>query len=1240
MRIVIDMQGAQSASRHRGIGRLTLSLVKAMVTNRGNHDIILALNGLFPDTIEPIRAEFDGLLLQENIRVWQAPGPVYYLNTENEWRRKVAEMIRESFLASLKPDIILISSLFEGLGDDAITSIGRLSNTVPTAVILYDLIPFIYRDLYLENPIHEKWYEQKLDHLRRADLMIAISDASRQEALQYLEFPSKNVVNVSAAVDAKFVPRSLEQDEEEIIRTSYRLSHPFVMYTGAAIEPRKNVEGLIYAYAQLPKELREVHQLLVVGSIQANDRQRLVSLAKKHGLKANELVLTGFVPDEDLIKLYNLCKVFIFPSWHEGFGLPVLEAMSCGAAVIGANTSSIPEVIGREDALFDSKNHQAITTKLAQVLIDNAFREELKCYGLQRAKKFSWNLSAKRAISEIEVWFTNKKVTKYHTEIPMRRPKLAYISPLPPERSGISDYSAELLPFLAHYYEIDVIVSQELVSNPWITANCHIRKVDWFLDHGLQYDRVLYHFGNSPFHQHMITLLNKIPGVVVLHDFFLSTIEGHFDEQLDKQNRMMKELYYSHGYTAIKELFQTIDKNELMANYPCNLSVLQRALGIIVHSNYSRSLANKWYPLLDLDLRTIPLTRIPVHNVDRIAARQALNLQKDDYVVCSFGLLGPTKLNHRLLHSWLRSHLVERENCVLIFVGENHGGTYGQELLETIRQRGLGKRIRITGWVDTRNYNNYLAAADVGVQLRTLSRGETSAAVLDCMNYGLPTIVNANSSMTDLPEEGVWKLPDEFEDKHLIQALETLWSDELKRKLLSKRAQEIIQTYHTPLNCARQYFEAIELFYAKRIVSTQGLIDAIAKINDPRPNNNEIAILANTISQNLVLNAPKRQILVDVSALVVNDLKTGIERVARSILKELIENCPDGYRVEPIYSTTNGYGYYYARKFTLTFLGCPTSILIDESIEYKTGDVFLGLDLHQYVISAQNRFLTHISHIGVRVYFVVYDLLPVLMPHVFPPSATDGHEAWLKTITQFDGAICISHTVAADLKQWFNIHGSVRQRPFRIAWSHIGADVENSVPTKGLPNDADRILATLSARTSFLMVGTIEPRKGHAQTLSAFEKLWNDEVDINLVIVGKQGWMVEHVIENIKHHPKLGKRLFWLEGISDEYLEKIYATSTCLIAASEGEGFGLPLIEAAQHKLPIIARDIPVFHEVAGNYCFYFTGNEPIDLAQAIKSWIDLFHQDQHPKSDDMPWLTWKESARKMMDILQISSPQ
>jgi len=262
------------------------------------------------------------------------------------------------------------------------------------------------------------------------------------------------------------------------------------------------------------------------------------------------------------------------------------------------------------------------------------------------------------------------------------------------------------------------------------------------------------------------------------------------------------------------------------------------------------------------------------------------------------------------------------------------------------------------------------------------------------------------------------------------------------------------------------------------------------------------------------------------------------------------------------------------------------------------------------VIPVHQDFYQHLRNHGVEVQFMVYDLLCILTPQYFVEGAAEQHTKWLQVVTQSDGAICISKAVADELTGWFKANGLERQRPFKINWIHLGADIVSSEMSHDIPSDAEKVLKVLRDCTSFLMIGTIEPRKSHAQTIAAFEILWAQGVQVNLVIVGKQGWMVESLIEKLRHHPERGNRLFWLEGISDTYLEKVYAASTCLIAASEGEGFGLPLIEAAQHKLPILARDIPIFREVAGEQAYYFSSKEPTDLAEAVKIWLNLFTEN------------------------------
>jgi len=835
MRIVIDMQGAQTGSRFRGIGRYAVSLAKAMINHGSEHEIMLVLNGLFAETIEPVKLIFAGLLPPENIRVWRAPGPVAMRNPKNTWRRKAAERIRESFLSSLAPDFIVLTTLFEGFGDDFVGSVNILDQNTPVAIIMYDLIPLIHKDIYLDDPNVLAWYQNKVSHCQCAKLLLSISESSKQEAIEYLSFQEEAVVNISAATSDNFRQLQIPPDKQREIREKFGLSKDFIMYSGAT-DPRKNHLRLIDAYSQLPRSVRSQHQLAFVGGLPDDHRKHFFNHAAKCGLSRNELVISGQVDDSELVILYNLCKVFVFPSWHEGFGLPALEAMSCGRAVIVSDASSLPEVVGRSDVLFDPYDEQSIAAKLEQVLTDDVFRLELEHHSLVQSKKFSWEISAKSALAAIE-----------------------------------------------SYQEQLVVPAKEIVIN---------------------------------------------------------------------------------------------------ANYDNSQTVL----------------------------------------------------------------------------------------------------------IESI-------------------------------------------AKLSC----------------------------------------------------SCREQDLVS-------------------------------------------------VADAISQN------QPQLLVDISELVQHDFQTGIQRVTRSILRELLLNPPVGWRVEPVYSGGKG-NYHYASRFSQKLFGSRNLDVEDNPIQFSSGDIFLGLDLLHPEIASSNRvFYRSLPKLGVKVYFVVYDILPIMFPEYANDGVTAGHCRWLEIVTESDGVVCISRAVADEVTAWLKKNDAEKCDSCSVSWFHLGADMENSIPSLGMPEDAFQTIEIISSRPSFLMVGTIEPRKYYAQALMAFEQLWSDGIDVNLVIVGKQGWKVDELIEKLNHHPESGKRLIWLDGISDEYLETVYSKSTCLIAASEGEGFGLPLIEAAQRQLPIIARDIPVFREVANEYAFYFNGKSPSHLVSALTDWIKLYKTKQHPDSGLMSYLTWKQSTSQLLTSLGINT--
>lgn len=843
------------------------------------------------------------------------------------------------------------------------------------------------------------------------------------------------------------------------------------------------------------------------------------------------------------------------------------------------------------------------------------------------------------------------------------KPRLAYFSPLPPERSGISSYSLMLIPRLGEHYQIEVIVAQEQVSTPWHGDLFPVRDIAWFREHGHEFDRILYHIGNAPFHSHMFDLLEEWPGAVVLHDFFLGHVMAHIDGL--RPGYLARCLYQGWGYPALRQLAEAKGKEQAIWDYPLNADVLAHATGMIVHSPFSRDLALRYYGgSCRQPWHVIPHLREPAPAADRTAARRQLDLPENAFVVCSFGHLTPTKMHDRLVDAWLASSLAGNDNCLLVFVGEKPSGLYGERLLRKIHGHPGGKRIRITGWAEAETFDLYLAAADMAVQLRTQSRGETSGAVIDCMNHGLATIVNAHGTMADIAQDSVCFLQDAFSDQELTDALEALWQNPEQRTLLAARARASIATDHNPEICAALYRDAIEAIYQANEETLGTLLDdgldrqGIASPEDPG-----LIALAGELAAVATPAIRYRQLLVDVSAMVHTDLKTGIERVARAQLLELIRQPPPGFRVEPVYlqktglqetalqETESHWHYRYARRYGCQLLGTGFMALADEKVDVSAGDILYAPDFHPHAVINAHRdgVFGRLRAQGVSINILVHDLLPVTMPQHFPPAAPGVHGEWLRCICQFaDRLICISGAVAGELVHWAQDNGVPGADLPELAVNHHGADIAASLPTRGLPRRATKVLKRLALAPTFIMVGTIEPRKGHLQTLAAFDLLWQRGVDANLVIVGKEGWKglpeaerrtIPAIARQLDLHPRRNRQMFWLADISDEYLEALYAASQCLIAASEDEGFGLPLIEAALHQLPILARDIPVFWEVAGDCARYFHGDSPEDLAQALTDWLESHGRNDIPSTSGMAIRTWAENVAALTDIL-VPSPQ
>ena len=168
-------------------------------------------------------------------------------------------------------------------------------------------------------------------------------------------------------------------------------------------------------------------------------------------------------------------------------------------------------------------------------------------------------------------------------------------------------------------------------------------------------------------------------------------------------------------------------------------------------------------------------------------------------------------------------------------------------------------------------------------------------------------------------------------------------------------------------------------------------------------------------------------------------------------------------------------------------------------------------------------------------------------------------------------------------------------------------------------------------------MSTIEPRKGHAQLLDAFDLLWKDGIDLSLVFVGRRGWLVRALCRRISRHPELNRRLFWFSGLSDAALNALYDRAQCVVVASEAEGYGLSVVEGANHQKPLLVRDIPAFREVAPQGAHFFTGLKPEALADAVRRVQALIREDRIPSYSLRPQ-PWAQSFSDFFSLFNLNN--
>ena len=263
---------------------------------------------------------------------------------------------------------------------------------------------------------------------------------------------------------------------------------------------------------------------------------------------------------------------------------------------------------------------------------------------------------------------------------------------------------------------------------------------------------------------------------------------------------------------------------------------------------------------------------------------------------------------------------------------------------------------------------------------------------------------------------------------------------------------------------------------------------------------------------------------------------------------------------------------------------------------------------------------------GSEVIHGVYDLGPLTTPALTSPVIETAFSTWVRHILgNSTGLLCISRAVADEVYEL--VKAIELPRPMKIGYFRLGADFADVTPD-------GQWLSFLGKKKTFLMVGTIEPRKGHRIVLEAFERLWREGADVNLLIIGKAGWNVPLLMQKLECHPEAEQRLFVRTNVNDSELAAAYEAAEALIMASYLEGFGLPVVEAGNLGCPVIAPDLPVFREVgyAAPSIAFFRGEDPVDLLRCLRDAIE--NPMKRGASGQVRWPNWIDSARDIREVL------
>ena len=849
--IVIDFQGIQTPNAvGRGIGRYSEDFLTELFDLPTQNIYVLLVNELYlTEHTDKLLEKFSKYSNVE-VSFWRPLTHSGFINSNN-FARISSEKIYTTSIASLNPDAVIVLSAFEGLHDNAIF---KVLENVPTLALFYDAIPMIFRERYLNNKVKMSWYTQTVFELKKCAQILSISKTSGIDGILHLKLDEKRITSIKAGLGRDF--HSLEKRSKKVIRKS-----DFLLSV-LGEDPRKNKIGLLDAFKILTEKYQITHKLKIVYRQSRQEAEANILLLKQRQL-LGRVEFLDYVSDERLHQLYNECSLFIFPSLYEGLGLPVLEAFASGAPVVCSNTSSLPEIIQDARFTFDPSSCEDMAGKINEVLKNEALLEENLRIGVNVIKDFAW-INSHKTIGKVLDATLNSIGSK---QLIIRPTKINFVTPLPPVTSGIADYSLEIVIALSKKLDLAVITDLAKVSDLVLNKlkKLQVNFIDISDSKSISElpGIFVYSFGNSEFHTQEYELFRTIPGVVILHDYFLSGLMWSRNSNHFKADSFYSEIYQIEGIRPFAQGNDTEAVHFAIMNNPMNRLIIENATGLVVFSKYNETLIKTSYsPNSAKGILQIPLIRSLPDAKEFVEKPQKF---EQSLIVAVFGIVADTKCYKEILESWGSDKEFMKHK--LIFVGED----LTSDLPILISEYKIENSVEIMGRVSREQYERYLSTVDIAIQLRKNSRGEVSGALLDALAYGLPTITNAHGSNEEIPFEALSLISNNFSTKELTSALLELIKNEQSRIDLSLAAKQHIVGSHDPDMGAKKLATYLTLACES---TPQAKIKSIyTELSSPKLSKKSRLELRHSLANSVKTSTHRLKVILDLSEFFMRDLE-------------------------------------------------------------------------------------------------------------------------------------------------------------------------------------------------------------------------------------------------------------------------------------------------------------------------------------------------------------------------------